>query len=374
MKNIIIAFLLSIGFSCSSQQKINTLSKKEIFASIDKNANALLKDSKAYSVSIGVVKDGKVYTRHYGEIDKGKANKATNETLFEIASTTKVFTGTLVANAVLDGKLKLDDDIRKYLNEGFPNLEFKGTPIKIKNLITHRSGILTPFPDTKEIRQKFSPDSFLVHKNRLDKSYTKTDFFNALRKAKVDTLPGSSAAFKYGALGPELCAHILENTYKKNYEDLLRQVIFDKAGMKNTKVKLAPNDVLANGYNGSGLLMANLSSNLWGASKMLKSTMSDLIKFIKFELDTTNKVVIESHRRIYVNGDMGYFWEIQEDSNKKLSYAKDGGSNGTQNMLKIYPEYNLGFIIIMNQSDNNSGTYLEVASLGLLTDLKNPSK
>jgi CubicO group peptidase (beta-lactamase class C family) len=368
MKNIIIAFLLSISFSCSSQPKIKALSEKEIFASIDKNANTLLRDSKAYSVSIGVVKDGKVYTRHYGEIDKGKANKATDETLFEIASTTKVFTGTLVANAVLDKKIKLDDDIRKYLNEGFPNLEFKGTPIKIKNLITHRSGILTPFPDTKEIRQKFSPDSFLVHKNRLDKSYTKTDFFNALRKVKVDTLPGT--VFKYGALGPELCAHILENVYKKNYEDLLHQVIFDKAGMKNTKLKLAPGDVLANGYNASGLLMTNLSSNLWGASKMLKSTMSDLIKFIKFELDTTNKVVIESHRRIYTNGDMGYFWEIQELSNKDICYAKDGGSNGTQNMLKIYPEYNLGFIVIMNQSDKDSGTHLEAISLGLFTDLK----
>lgn len=370
MKNIIIAFLLSMGFSCFSQQKANTLSEKEIFASIDKNADTLLKISKAYSVSIGILKDGKTYTRHYGEIDKGKGNKANNETLFEIASTTKVFTGTLVANAVLDKKIKLDDDIRKYLNEGFPNLEFKGTPIKIKNLVTHRSGILTPFPDTKEIRQKFSPDSFLVHKNRLDKSYTKTDFFNALRKVKVDTLPGSAMAFKYGALGPELCAHILENIYKKNYEELLQQVIFDKAGMKSTKIKLNANDVLANGYNASGLLMTNLSSNLWGASKMLKSTMNDLLKFMKFELDTTNKIVIESHRRIYTNGDMGYFWEVLEDNNKKISYAKDGGSNGTQNTLKIYPEYNLGFTIIINQSDKNTGTYLEAAAEGLLADLK----
>jgi CubicO group peptidase (beta-lactamase class C family) len=152
MKKTIIAFLLCISFLCSSQQKTKTLNQKEIFAAIDKNANALLKDSKAYSVSIGVVKDGKIYTRHYGEIDKGKGNKAINETLFEIASTTKVFTGILVANVPLEGKLKLDNDIPKYLNEEFQNLEFKESPIKIKNLIIHRSGILTPFPNTKEIR------------------------------------------------------------------------------------------------------------------------------------------------------------------------------------------------------------------------------
>ena len=49
MKNIIIAFLLSIGFSCASQQKTNIITEKEIFASIDKNANALLKDPEGYA-------------------------------------------------------------------------------------------------------------------------------------------------------------------------------------------------------------------------------------------------------------------------------------------------------------------------------------
>lgn len=368
MNNVILILLLSFSLSAYSQQKQNELSKKEIFSIIDRSANFLLKDSKTYSVSIGIVKDGKVYTQHYGEIDKGKGNKANDNTLFEIASVTKVFTGTLVANAVFEGKINLDDDIRKYLNEPFSNLEFNGNPIRIKDLLTHQTGILTPFPDTKEIRQKFSPDSFLVHKNRLDKSYTKNDFFYALRRVKVDTLPGMS--FKYGALGPELCAHILENIYKKNYEDQLHQVIFDKLKMNSTKIKLSGNDIIANGYNESELLMTPLSSNLWGASKMLKSTLNDLTKFIKFELDRNNKVVLESHRKIATNPDMGYFWEIQTDFEGNTVYAKDGGSNGTQNILKIFPESNFGFVIIMNQSDKNSGTYLESAVNNLLNDLK----
>ncbi|MET0945236.1 MAG: serine hydrolase domain-containing protein [Flavobacterium sp.] len=335
---------------------------------MDRNANLLLKDSKTYSVSIAIISNGESHTRHYGEIDKGKGNKANDNTLFEIASVTKVFTGTLVANAVLEGKIKLDDDIRKYLKEPFSNLEYNGNPIRIKDLLTHRSGILTPFPDTKEIRQKYSPDSFLVHKNRLDKSYTKSDFFNALKKVKVDTLPGIT--FKYGALGPELCAHILENVYKKNFEDQLQQVIFAKVKMNSTKIKLSKNDIVANGYSESELLMTPLSGNLWGASKMLKSTISDLTKFIKFELDRNNKMVLESHRKIASNPDMGYFWEIQTDNNGNISYAKDGGSNGTQNILKIYPESNFGFVILMNQSDKNSGTYLESAVNNLLNDFK----
>lgn len=368
MNRIILLLLLSFNFTLYSQQKGNNFSKKEIFAAITKTANNLLKDSKANSVSIAIVKDGKSYTRHFGVIDKGKQNKANDNTMFEIASVTKVFTGTLMANAVLEGKISLDDDIRKYLNEPFSNLDFKGNPIRIKDLLTHKTGILTPFPDTKEIRQKFSPDSFLVHKNRLDKSYTKSDFFNALRRVKVDTLPGTT--FKYGALGPEVCAHILENVYKKSYEDQLHQVIFDKLKMNSTRIKLNKNDIVANGYNESELLMTPLSSNLWGASKMLKSTISDLTKFIKFELDRNNKIVLESHQKIASNPDMGYFWEIQTDAAGNTIYAKDGGSNGTQNILKIFPESNFGFVILMNQSDKNSGTYLETAVNNLLNELK----
>ncbi|SHL66578.1 serine hydrolase domain-containing protein [Flavobacterium saccharophilum] len=368
MNRVSLLLLLSFTISIFSQQKQNALSENELFSIMDKNANLLLKDSKAYSVSIAIINNGKSHTKHYGEIDKGKGNKANDNTLFEIASVTKVFTGTLVANAVLEGKIKLDDDIRKYLKEPFSNLEYNGNSIRIRDLLTHRSGILTPFPDTKEIRQKYSPDSFLVHKNRLDKSYTKSDFFNALKKVKVDTLPGTT--FKYGALGPELCAYILENVYNKAYEDQLNQVIFDKLKMNSTKIRLNNNDIVANGYNESGLLMTPLSSNLWGASKMLKSTISDLTKFIKFELDRNNKMVLESHRKIASNPDMGYFWEIQTDNNGNISYTKDGGSNGTQNILKIYPESNFGFIILMNQSDKNSGTYLELAVNNLLNDFK----
>lgn len=368
MNRIILLLLLSFTISIFGQQKQKTLSENEIFSIMDKNATLLLKDSKAYSVSIAIISNGTSYTRHYGEIDKGKGNKANDTTLFEIASVTKVFTGTLMANAVLEGKIKLDDDIRKYLKEPFSNLEYNGNPIRIKDLLTHRSGILTPFPDTKEIRQKYSPDSFLVHKNRLDKSYTKTDFFNALKKVKVDSLPGTT--FKYGALGPELCAHILENVYKKNFEDQLHQVIFDKLKMNSTKIKLNKNDIVANGYNESALLMTPLSSNLWGASKMLKSTIGDMTKFIRFELDRNNKIVLQSHQKIASNPDMGYFWEIQTDKNGNVSYTKDGGSNGIQNILKIFPESNFGFIILMNQSDKNSGTYLESAVTNLLNDVQ----
>lgn len=358
--------VLSFGQKKSNSNKNNF--DKSVYHSMDTVADSFLKKSGANSVSIAIVKNKKTYIKHYGELDKGKGNKATYQTLFEIGSTTKVFTGTLMANAVLEGKIELEEDIRKYLNEDFPNLEFQGKPIKIKDLLVHRSGIQTAFPSTKEIREKYPVDSFLYYKNRLDKAYTKKHFLSDLRNVKIDSLPGTG--YKYGALAPELCAYILENVYKKSYENLLDKEIFKKAGIKSTKLNLGSNEILANGYNAKGDTMEPLTISIWGASKFLKSTMDDLSKFIKFELNSNNKVVIESHRKVYSNIDMGYFWDTLTDDKGNTNYIKDGGSNGISNVLKILPKYNLGILIIANQNDRNTGANIEDALNKLEITLK----
>ncbi|MBV6878555.1 serine hydrolase domain-containing protein [Epilithonimonas ginsengisoli] len=124
----IILFLLAFIVTSTFGQNKNDLNNS-IDSIMDKNAEVLLKNAKAYSVSIGIVKDGKVYTKHYGEIDKGKGNKANDNTYFEIASVTKVMTGYLLAQAVLEKKVKLDDDKRKYLKGDYPNLQYDGKPV-----------------------------------------------------------------------------------------------------------------------------------------------------------------------------------------------------------------------------------------------------
>lgn len=131
----IILFFALLG--CKSVQEIN---KQNIENVITKNALQLLEDKRFHSVSIAVLKDGESTIKHFGELAIGKGNKPNDSTLYELASVTKTFTGYIAAKAVLDKKINLDDDIRIYLNEPYPNLEFKGDPIRIKHLITHTSG------------------------------------------------------------------------------------------------------------------------------------------------------------------------------------------------------------------------------------------
>ena len=109
--------------------------------SMDNSAKMILENPEINSISIGVFKDGTTYSKYYGEIDKGKGNKANDNSIFEIASVTKTFTAYITAQAVLEEKLRLDDDIRKYLDGSYSNLEFANRPILVKDILTHTTGI-----------------------------------------------------------------------------------------------------------------------------------------------------------------------------------------------------------------------------------------
>ncbi|MHC0445073.1 serine hydrolase [Flavobacterium sp. 3-218] len=368
MKKYLLLLFLSFTV-CAQQNK----AEKDIFIAMDKTASILSEKSKANSISIGVVKNGKTYTRHYGEIDKGKENIANNNTVFEVASITKLFTGLLTAQAVMEGKLNPDEDIRKYITGSYPNLEYNGTPITIKDLVSFRTGFAKDLPDTDELRKNRNDSSYLAFK-RIDESYTRKKFFEDLKSMKLDTLPGTKFKYSNGSLN--LTAHILENVYQKSYETLLKENIFSKLDMKSSGINLSANTVIANGYNLKGVLMPTISDNLWGAAGRLKSTLGDLTKFINYEVNTKNKIVQESQRNLLNSPTTwnGYFWDyIQVDENGKNCW-KHGGAFGTQNMLVVYPERQLGISIIVNISDENTGNAIGEAIVRLSNDLLSENK
>ncbi|RQO35520.1 hypothetical protein DBR39_17640 [Chryseobacterium sp. KBW03] len=342
MKNalLFVFALLCIKSHAQNDQTINSI--------IDANAEKLAQKSGAYSVSIGILKDGKVYTRHFGEIDKGKGNKADDNTYFEIASVNKLLTGQLLAKAVLDGKVNLDDDVRKYLKGSYPNLEYKGVPIKVRNLISYQTALPRNLPNDDELRKNMSDETPFLY-NKLNENYTKEDFKKDLATVQLDMLPGTK--YRYSNLSLELTGLMLENIYGKSYETLLQENIFSKLGMNHTKLELDKNEVQANGYHINYRLMPASKSDLWGAGgAKTKSTMGDMVKFLREELDSKNKIAQESQRNIDNSKEAwcGYFWNKYFISEKGKVGFKHGGSYGTNTWFAVYPELNIGVCIIVN--------------------------
>ncbi len=373
IQTALLVLLSTIGLFCTAQQLNKSTTQNDIFASMDANADSILRKTGTYSVSIGIVKDGKTYTRHYGELDKGQGNTANNNTLFEIASVTKICTGLLMAQAVLEGKIKLNDDIREYINGNYPNIEYEGHPVRIKDVISFKTGLDRDLPDTRELRKKIS-DSTAFYFRKLDEPYSKEKFFKDLKVVKVDTIPGTK--YKYSNLSLELSAHILENVYHKSYAELLKKNIFSKLNMKSTRLNVPQGKKIANGYNENHVLMPHLINHLWGSEGYLKSNLNDLTKFLAYQLDTTNRIVRESQRNVLNSKEnwYGYFWDgIEVADNGKFCH-KQGGAYGTQTFFTVFPERNLGIVIIVNINAPNTYDEIFNAVLRIVEDLKPESK
>lgn len=343
-----------------------------VYTILDNNADNLLRKSKAYSVSIGLIKDGKVYTKHYGELDKGKGNKADNQTSFDVASVTKVMTGHLMVKAVLEKKVNLDDDIRKYLDASYPNLAFQGIPVRIIDLVSFKTAFDREIPDNSQIR-KVNDDSTCFRIKKMDESYSKKQFLEDLKTIQLDTIPGKK--HKYSNTSLELSALILEKVYHKNFETLLNEYFFAATKMNATKRNLKVDSNIANGYSSNHLLMPNSYTNLWAAGGYRNSTIDDLIKFLSFELDTKNKIVQESQRNLSDSDQSwnGYFWdEIGVSENGKYCY-KHGGAFGTNTLFMVYPELQIGICIIVNITSENTFGNLYETVVEIVEDLETKS-
>lgn len=369
-----LTFIYILIVSCQNPSKKNkTVERNPIEISMDRHADSLLLDPTINALSIGVYKNGKTYINHYGELDKGKANTPTDETIYEIGSVSKTFAGTLVAQAELEGKLNLEDDIRKYLKEDFTNLEYKGRPIKIKHLITHTSRLPRFLPDTITQILENPTDSLAFQIHEIEKSYSKEKFLSDLHNVVLDTIPG--VIDSYSSADTELIAHILENIYNKPYNELLKEKIATKLGLKNTGTVLQKDQKsnLANGYIVGNRLAPSIINSLWGAGGGMTSTLPDLMQYAKFQLDKEDEVSTKSHEVVFQNGNwkIGYYWPIRFDESYGTYYSHQGGAFGTQNYLFIFPEKDLAISVIVNQNlmSETSNKLLTIVG-GIMEDLK----
>ena len=184
--NLILVGLLLV--SCQSPESNNPITQK-----INLQLDSLMAAPEFNALSVTIIDGEDNYFFHKGELLNGE--RATNETFYEIASITKTFTGTLLAYAINEDKVNIDDDIREYLTDSFPNLEYNNKPSTFRHLVTHQSSLPNMFPDKKDLFNNPDWDKLPFELNELQEGFSKEDFFTELRKVKIDTLPGVNFSY-----------------------------------------------------------------------------------------------------------------------------------------------------------------------------------
>ena len=180
--------------------------------------------------AVVVVKDGTVvYQRGYGCADLEHRIPITPQTLFDVASVAKQFTGLSVAMLVQQGKLSLDDDIHQHL----PDVPNFGKPITINNLLHHTSG-LRDWPETLALS-----DMDMEAPIMLD-----TILEMVRRQHELDFAPGEEE--QYSNTGYNLLAATVAKVTGQSFRAWTARNIFQPLGMKHTLVCDDPAEVIVN--------------------------------------------------------------------------------------------------------------------------------
>jgi CubicO group peptidase (beta-lactamase class C family) len=207
---IFFLFVLLIAFSFYAAADDRTDKVDKLFEPWDSTISP--------GASMAIIHNGEIiYERGYGMANLEQNVPNTLETVFRIGSTSKQFTAACVAILSLQGKLSLDDDIRKFL----PELLVYERPITVRHLIHHTSGI-----------RDYLGLAYLSGKSG-DDFYTPEETVAMIaRQRGLNFTPGDEHL--YSNSGYFLLGVIVSRISGKSLNEFAQEHIFEPLGMKHT--------------------------------------------------------------------------------------------------------------------------------------------
>ena len=332
--------LLLLLFTTLSFAQKSDLSP-EVIASIEKRIEVGL----IPSVAIGIIdKDG---PRYYSFGTKTTGGSKVNEhTIYEIGSISKTFTATMLAQMVLDGKMKLDDPIEMYLPSDVRVPSYNGVKITLGHLSDHTSS-LPRLPSNMTVADPSNPYA----------DYTVDQMMAFLSSYELTREIGSE--YEYSNYAQGLLGYILATQAKKSYEEMMIDMIAKPLGMNETKItfdeKMKKN--LAIGHD-RGIEVSNWDLPALAGAGAIRSSVHDMLIYlganlglIKTPLNAAmNLTHVERHNKTE-DGGVGLAWHAVSSPNGEKFLAHNGGTGGYRTFSAFSETQGKGVVVLTNSTE-----------------------
>jgi CubicO group peptidase (beta-lactamase class C family) len=321
--------------------------------------------------SLGVAQEGKVvYTRGYGMANLEYGVPITPASIFEAGSVSKQFTTGAIQILARQGKLSLDDDIRKYLPE-VPNF---GPKITIRHLLSHTSGLR----DQWELLTVMGrPPGSAVH--------TLDEILDLISRQKELNFPPGQE-YLYSNTGFALLAWIVRRASGVPLAEFGAKEIFQPLGMASTQwrddhTRIVKGRATAYGTGAQGEYHTNMSfTNVYGNGGLLTTAGDLLIWNENFENPRVigREYLSQMQTRTKLNDGntilYGLGLEITEYKGvREISHS--GSTAGYRAFLARYPDQHFSIALLCNLANINAGALAhQVADIFLEGRLQEPKK
>ncbi len=315
---------------------------------IDKFVGEQIKQRKIPGLSVAVIRDGKVIkAAGYGFANLELQTPATKDTVYEIGSISKQLASEALMLLVEDGKINLDDSIRKHLPLNAPEIWQK---ITVRNLLNHTSG-LKDWTEVKEFSYR--------------REYSAEEFIDLVKSFPLRFEPNEN--WLYSNTNLPLIGIIVEKASGKSFEDFVNERIIKPLNFPSIRFK-HQEDVVAN--RAAGYVLRNgvwkngepFRPKIIAPSGGILASAVDLAKWWEAVLKgrvvkqmSLEQMLMPAKLNDGRNVNHGFAFFTDSFNGHKMIHHHGSTVGGFGSVVRHFPKENLTIAIIGNLEDGGVG-------------------
>jgi CubicO group peptidase (beta-lactamase class C family) len=315
-----------------------------LFEDVSLAIEGSLADTGTPGAAVGLLHEGAERVAGLGVTSVENPLDVTPETLFQIGSITKTFTGTVAMILVERGDLELDVPVRRYMPKLALQDERVAARVTMRHLLTHTAG--------------WVGDWFADHGSGDDALARMVDDL-----PRLPQLTPLGEVWSYNNAGFYLAGRVIEVVTGEVYERVVRELLLEPLGLVQTL--FAAEDVLTRRFAVGHHLAEEGPPTVarpWAIGRAhhaaggLASTVGDLLRYARFHLSGGEGVLTRASldemqqptvRAESIFGWVGIAWSVDDATGARI-VSHGGGTNGQVSWLGLLPEHDVAFAIVTN--------------------------